>query len=84
MIFETLIKMFLGLLETIVGFLPFMEFELPANYLNMFTGLLTSVAYFLPMDVFIPLIYLSFILDIVKFTWATLMRIKSFIPFMGD
>lgn len=84
MITELIIKLFFRLFEGLLTLLPEIQGRIPDGFISLFGNFIKSVAYFLPLGVLLPMIVLSFSVDIFGVIWKIILRIKSFIPGMGN
>ena len=83
MLIENNIVLMLFWLELFLDMFPTIELVLPDNVLSGASEVLGSVAYFLPIAALLPILIISFALDLAQIVVAIVVRIKSFIPTMG-
>jgi hypothetical protein len=84
MITEAILTVFLAIPKFIISVLPTVSVELPENVFDGLKGILNVVGYLIPIAALIPIIIVSFGMDCFKVVMALVVRIKSFIPGMGD
>jgi hypothetical protein len=84
MITEAILSIFLAIPRFIVSILPSVEAQLPDNVFAGMNTFLYGVAFILPVAALLPILIVSFSVDIFRVFMALAVRIKSFIPFMGD
>lgn len=91
MVFDEIMNIFTSYTSDLFDVLPTIKLQFLVEYKPQFQQVLNAIGrvfdgvnYFIPLDVFLGLeaITLSFILF--KVGYATLLRIKSFIPTMGN
>lgn len=68
----------------IIGLLPKVNITLPSSLFNSLHSLLYGVGYLLPLKGLVPIFVMSLSLSLFKITMAIILRIKSFIPTMGN
>lgn len=85
MIFEAIFQFFsgivYGLLDTLV---PAVSYTLPENIFSSISDLFNLAGWFIPMKNLLVLVSIGYSLDIAQIVWALILRIKSFIPFLGN
>lgn len=84
MITDTIINIFLSLPRNLLALLPDVNFELPEVAFQELFDIISSLTWALPVVALMPILVISFMLQGFKIAWALLIRIKSFIPTMGD
>lgn len=84
MITDTIINIFLALPRNLLALLPDVNFELPDVAFQELFDIISSLTWALPVVALMPILVISFMLQGFKIAWALLIRIKSFIPTMGD
>lgn len=84
MITDTIINIFLALPRNLLALLPDINFELPEVAFQELFDIISSLTWALPVVALMPILVISFALQGFKIAWALLIRIKSFIPTMGD
>ena len=75
-------KAVITVLDLIISLIPDIDiplFEIPQTALQIFS----YAWYFLPMGIIQTLFGLSLLLTSIRYTWAIILRIKSFIPGSG-
>ena len=70
----------LGLLIAI----PVMTFQIPTGIAVTIIDICSKASYFLPIKILMPIILFSITLNTVRFVFNIVLRVKSFIPTMGD
>jgi hypothetical protein len=83
MIIEKIVEVFLGIAEWLLNFLPDLNFELPVGFMEIIGNIFYGVNYFVPLNQVLPILVISFGITGFRIVWATVLRIKSFIPAMG-
>lgn len=84
MITDTIINIFLALPRNLLALLPDVNFELPDVAFQELFDIISCLTWALPVVALMPILVISFMLQGFKIAWALLIRIKSFIPTMGD
>lgn len=84
MITDTIINIFLALPRNLLALLPDINFELPEVAFQELFDIISSLTWALPVVALMPILVISFALQGFKIAWSLLIRIKSFIPTMGD
>lgn len=84
MLIEFITGKFLDSIGWILDFMPAIPWNAPKEFVTMFSQMIVMVAYFLPLPVLAPLLAMSIAFDIFNIVWKLILRVKSFIPFMGD
>lgn len=84
MITESILSVFLAIPRLLVSILPAIEAQLPENIFDGVSNLLYGVAFIIPVGALLPILLVSFSVDIFRVFMAIIVRIKSFIPTMGD
>lgn len=84
MITDTIINIFLALPRNLLALLPDVNFELPDVAFQELFDIISSLTWALPVVALMPILVISFMLQGFKIAWSLLIRIKSFIPTMGD
>lgn len=74
---------FYELMIDVIEDLPDIEFAIPSGIWDGLEYIAYGVAYFLPINDLLPILYIDISLSIFHIVWATILRIKSFIPMMG-
>lgn len=75
---------FYNIAYTMLSWLPDLNFQIPAEFQDTFFNLFNSVVYFLPVRLCLPIIIFWLSFQTFKIIWKIILRIKSFIPGMGD
>jgi len=84
MITAFLVNMFIYMNVAFLSVLPNMNFTIPQGVTDTICGVVQSACYFLPVTLLLPILLFSFGLSTFKVVWAIVLRVKSFIPTMGD
>jgi hypothetical protein len=84
MITEAIINVFLSIPRLLVSVLPTVDTQIPDGVFSGMTALLYGIAWALPLTALMPILIITFGLDIFRVIMAIIVRIKSFIPTMGD
>lgn len=79
--FETFFFIFFDLFDLLIPTLPY---RLPPVFLSAFLEFLETANYFVPLNLLFIFVVLSFVTDFAWIAWALLLRVKSFIPTMGN
>lgn len=84
MLIEKLVELMympiLNMLDSIIQ----ITIEFPVNIFNGLNSLMYGVGYILPLVQLMPILITSFAFYSFKIAWAIAMRVKSFIPTMGN
>ena len=84
MITKGIIVMLLAIPNLILDIMPKIALNfLPDSWVEGIGNIFSVLFYFFPVFQLLPILIISFILDVAKIAFAVLMRIKSFIPGMG-
>jgi hypothetical protein len=83
MITEAILSVFLAIPRFLVSILPTVAVRLPENIFDTLENFLYGVAWFLPITALLPILLLSFAVDIFRAVMALFVRVKSSLPFMG-
>lgn len=86
MITEFIISVFLSPINWLVSTVSFAfpVITLPVDVLVGFETLISYVYWILPLGALLPVLVARVGLNIVNLGWKTLLRLKSFIPTLGD
>lgn len=84
MITETILYFLFGFPLELLNSLPDIKFEIPDVAFQEFYDIISSLTWALPVVALMPILVISFALQGFKIAWALILRIKSFIPTMGD
>lgn len=86
MIIESILTFFSLPTQWLIDLLPTIGegIEIPSNIYNVLEDLISCVGYVLPIQGLMPIWYGLVGLTLAKTVWALIIRIKSFIPTMGD
>lgn len=85
MIIDTLINILLFPLKTFISTLdvPFENFVVPSEDIDFLKDFLAVICWVFPVAKLMPILVISTALNTFRVVWAIIIRIKSFIPFMG-
>ena len=80
---EKMIDSFFGVVKRLI---PSYDgsFGLPESFVDMLKSIIESVAWFLPLNVLVPMFLITLGINLLNIGWKIFLRIKSFIPTMGD
>jgi len=81
---EYISDFFYNLAYTFVSWLPEMVFSIPHEFKYAFYDFISGACYFLPIKLLMPILFFWLTFQTVRITWKVILRIKSFIPMMGD
>lgn len=91
MIFDEMMNIFTSYTSDLFDGLPSIKMQFLYDWLPSFSEILTIVGrvfdginYFVPLDVFLALEAISFSFIVFKVLYVTILRLKSFIPTMGN
>ncbi len=91
MIFDNIMDIFTSYSSDLFDGLPQIKLQFLVNWKPEFQQILNTIGrvfdginYFIPLDVFLGLEAISFSFILFKVSYATLLRIKSFIPTLGN
>lgn len=84
MIVEAFFNIFFFLPNLIISWLPNLNIGIPEGVLNGLRDVFKGLGYFLPVNGLLPILITSLALDSFKIIMAIIVRLKSFIPFMGE
>ena len=84
MIFTAIINLFLRLFEGIISLLPTLNFTIPSNISNTIANFFSGVTYFFPIKALLPIFAFSLSVNAFRIIYNLILRVKSFIPTMGD
>ena len=84
MIFTAIINLFLLLFKGLISLLPTLSFTIPTNICSTIANFFSGVTYFFPIRALLPILAFSISLTAFKIVYNLILRIKSFIPTMGD
>ena len=83
-IFAGISQFFNNLFLGFLNLLPNLDFVIPGNVVDSVCDFVSAASYLLPIKLLMPIVVFSFALATFRFVWAIILRIKSFIPTMGD
>lgn len=84
MIFTVIINLFLLLFKGLIIILPTLSFTIPDNICRTIANFFAGVTYFFPIKALLPILIFSVALNSFKILYNLILRVKSFIPTMGD
>jgi len=83
MIIEKILEAILGVVNWLLGLLPELTIDIPKGIVEVAGNVFYGVSYFIPFDHVLPILAVSFGVIGFRIIYATVLRIKSFIPTMG-
>lgn len=83
MIIQKLLELILNGVLGLLDLLPTLNFSIPTGILNVVGNALYGINYFVPIKDVLPILIISFAITGFRIVWASIIRIKSFIPMMG-
>jgi len=84
MIIEAILGVFLLIPKAILSLLPEIDVRIPDNVFGGLDNILSGIGYVLPIKGLLPILVISLAMSLFKIPMAILVRVKSFIPTMGD
>lgn len=84
MIVELLFDVIFGLFNSLISLLPSIDGTIPSTFVNTLSNVIQSTSYFLPVGALLPIVVISGGLEMFNIVWKIILRVKSFIPTMGD
>ena len=91
MIFDNIMNVFTSYTSDLFDSLPTIKMQFLVNWRVEFQNILNTVGqvfdginYFIPLDVFLALEAITFSFTLFKVSYALILRIKSFIPTLGN
>ena len=91
MIFDTIMNVFTSYTSDLFDSLPTIKMQFLVNWKPEFQSILNTVGrvfdginYFIPLDVFLALEAITYSFILFKVSYALILRIKSFIPTLGN
>ena len=84
MITTIILNFFINIVNGLLNMLPDMNFIIPSNVADTICNVVSGACYFLPILLLLPLMAFSLSWGIFKLVWAIILRVKSFVPTMGD
>ena len=83
MVFDDMMNIFTSWSSDLFDGLPNIKLAF-TNILNIIGRVFDGINYFIPLDVFLALEAISFSFVLFRVAYVTILRIKSFIPTMGN
>lgn len=83
MIFDKFFEWMFAPIDFIIVLIPGFDLSIPSGVLAAFGDLFGAIGYIVPWRGLIPIFSMSLLFLSVRFGWAVLLRIKSFIPTLG-
>jgi len=81
---DDLLLGFMGLIfDNLLNLIPDMKFDIPQSFYDNFHSIFEIIRFFLPLKQLIPLIAISFTINMFRLLSAIFSRVKSMIPGMG-
>lgn len=86
MITEAILNLFLNPLKGLLDSISFGIdiIVIPAEVITGFQTLFSNLCYLFPVVQLLPILFFSIALSSIHLTWVVILRIKSFIPTMGN
>lgn len=84
MIVDAICYAIVGIPLLLLNMLGSFTLEIPRGVFDGLHEITYALGYVLPMAGLIPILYISFSVNAFQIVWATVLRIKSFIPTMGS
>lgn len=84
MILKALFLVVLLVPKLIISLFPVIDFEIPQDVMVNLSSIMMFVGYFVPVKGLVALFTLSLSIDIGHIVWTIILRVKSFIPTMGN
>ena len=84
MIVEAILNLFIGLAFLILNLIPTLEFAIDENILNGASQIFQGLGSILPIPQLLPIFLIWFTVANFSIIWTIILKIKSFIPSMGD
>lgn len=84
MITQKVLDVFMFIPSLIIDLVPEFTTSIPENVFDGVNTVLYGIGYVLPMTALAPIFIISFAVDNFRVVIALIVRIKSFIPTMGD
>lgn len=84
MILETILNLLAIPIKLLISGIPQTAMQIPSSIFEGLSQIFYGVGYVIPIFQFSPLLVFSFTLGMAKISFALLLRIKSFVPTMGD
>ncbi len=84
MITDFIINLIMSLPLALLDSLPSVDVTIPENVFSSMTWLLSTINYLFPVKALLPILIISFSITTFKIAYAIVLRVKSFIPTMGD
>lgn len=83
MLIEWLLTPFFKIMGFFISLLPVVDFNIPAGVFDVLPSLLNGIGYFIPIRGLLPILVFSISFHSFRFVYRVILRIKSFIPFIG-
>lgn len=84
MITELILNAFFVIVKVILTELPPVNFTIPTSFINGGAALFNGLGFFVPVAQLVPFIWADLAFLLLKMTLAIIVRVKSFIPTMGN
>jgi hypothetical protein len=84
MIIEKILEVVLGVANWLLDLLPDLSFDLPTGFIAVIGNIFYGINYFVPINQVLPILVISFGITGFRIVYATILRLKSFIPTMGN
>lgn len=84
MILKAIFSVLLAIPKLIISLFPSVSVELPEGVMNYMSYICKFVGYFIPVKGLVALFMINFSIEMAHIVWSIILRIKSFIPTMGN
>lgn len=84
MLIDILLKLLTAPLIEVFKLIDTFTFTIPVGIFNGLVTLAKDLGYLFPLSAIVPIIGIKLGLRVLSFTWSVILKIKSFIPTMGD
>lgn len=84
MITETLIDLLLKPVLLLLDAMPVFSVSFPSVVFDPLVSIINTLGYVVPVKALLPILLISSLLKTAQILWAFIIRVKSFIPTMGD
>ena len=83
MIFKALFSLILVIPKLVISLFPSISIEIPENIMGYMSYICQFIGYFIPIKGLFVLFMINFTIDSAHIIWIIILKIKSFIPFLG-
>lgn len=84
MLIDIFLKLLTAPLISVFKLIDTFTFTIPVGVFNGLVTLAKDLGYLFPISAIVPIIGIKLGLRILSFSWSVILKIKSFIPTMGD